>query len=100
VACTPATFNVTSNGVEGINLVNPPGFPYTEFSFLVSSTGGPANLVLGFRNDPSSDAFDDISVVQVSSVPEPTTLALLGSGLFGLAMMRRRKLGRTSSPLA
>jgi len=31
---------------------------------------------------------------------EPGTLALLGSGLFGLAMMRRRKLGRTSSPLA
>jgi hypothetical protein len=33
-------------------------------------------------------------------VPEPTTLALLGTGLLGLAMMYRRKLGRTSSPLA
>src|SRR5262249_959472 len=47
----PNDFNVTFNGVEGINLVNPPGFPpYTEYSFLVSSTGGPADLVLGFRN--------------------------------------------------
>jgi PEP-CTERM motif len=36
----------------------------------------------------------------VPSVPEPTTSALLGSGLLGLAMMRRRKLGRATLPLA
>jgi carbohydrate binding protein with CBM4/9 domain/PEP-CTERM motif-containing protein len=87
----PNDFNVTFNGVEGINLVNTLPFGYTEFSFLVTSTGGPASLVLGFRNDPSFDQFDDISVVQVSSAPEPATLALLGSGLLGLAMIRRRK---------
>ena len=32
-----------------------------------------------------------------STVPEPTTLALLGTDLLGLAMMRRRKLSRTGS---
>ena len=32
--------------------------------------------------------------------PEPTTLVLLSTGLFGLAMMRRRKLSRSVSRLA
>jgi hypothetical protein len=36
----------------------------------------------------------------VPAAPEPTTLALFGSGLLGLVMVRRRKLGRTGSPLA
>jgi hypothetical protein len=36
----------------------------------------------------------------VEATPEPTTFTLLGSGLLGLVMMRRRKLSRTASALA
>ncbi|HEY4172068.1 MAG TPA: PEP-CTERM sorting domain-containing protein [Rhodopila sp.] len=35
---------------------------------------------------------------QVSSVPEPMSLALVGSGLFGLAFVRRRRRGLMSNP--
>jgi hypothetical protein len=46
-------------------------------------------ISLGGNNVPSFDQLDDVSVV---AAPEPTTLALLGSGLLGLAMIRRRRL--------
>jgi hypothetical protein len=38
--------------------------------------------------------------IEANPAPEPTTLALLGSGLLGLAMMRRRKLSRTAKPVS
>jgi hypothetical protein len=40
---------------------------------------------------------EDIALVQV---PEPTSFALLSTGLLGLVMLRRRKLGRATSPHA
>jgi hypothetical protein len=54
----------------------------------LTETGGWQDIGGYFGLPPETlFAFSDTEV----KVPEPTTLALLGSGLFGLAMMRRRK---------
>jgi DNA-binding beta-propeller fold protein YncE len=76
----------------------------TSGSFLQSGT--PSGLPVSIGEGPNRRQPDSFNryvagdfAEPVSSVPEPTTLALLGTGLLGLAMMRRRKLGRTTSPL-
>jgi PEP-CTERM motif len=73
-----------------------------------TSFSGPNNIIWFFVDDLQSLYFypntpeagsgfiDSITVtsdVAAVPVPEPTTLALLGSGLLGLIMMRRRKNG-------
>ena len=45
-------------------------------------------LKLGFRNDPGFFYLDDVAVN--ASIPEPSTLALLGTGVL-LLLLRRRK---------
>ena len=63
---------------------------YSLFRFFVTATGTDT-LTIGIRNDFSFQALDDVSVTP--TIPEPGTLVLMGSGLLGLAVMIRRKLG-------
>jgi hypothetical protein len=77
-------------------------------SFSVGTTFTSPNDFYGFTGITfnqievsTSGAFMLLDNLQFNSaVPEPTTLALLGTGLLGLVMMRRRKLSRTASSLA
>jgi len=67
-----------------------PNQGWTNYSVSVTGTGSDT-LAIGFRNDPSFDQFDNISVTQGASVPDGgTTAALLGSALLGLVALRRK----------
>jgi hypothetical protein len=48
-------------------------------------------LVVGAANSDSDDSFKINSLTATNPVPEPATLALLGTGLVGIAVRRRRK---------
>ena len=63
---------------------------YVNYTFNVAATGFDT-LTIGVRNDPAWQALDDVSVTS-SAVPEPGSLALMGSGLIGLAGAVRRQL--------
>jgi hypothetical protein len=69
---------------------NPPGrFSMSYMTHFITSSGGYSGLVTGIYGNLDSI---DISSVDNSTapVPEPTTMLLLGSGLFGLVGIRRR----------
>jgi len=95
--CCPNDFSVSWNGTTLYSVTDIPGFDWTLHDiFGLVATGGDT-LKFAFRQNPSNFGLDDISVTQISvprtsSVPEPGSLVLMGTGLLGVAGMVRRKL--------
>jgi hypothetical protein len=90
----PSDFSAMWDGTTVYSATDPnTGGNWQNFSFTETGTGHDT-ITFAFRDDPAYIALDNVSVTPSgggTSVPEPSSILLMGSGVLGLAGVIRRK---------
>jgi hypothetical protein len=86
-----STGNLVCNVPYGFNFTSPyDGTDSFTFNVLPTVTGGGGAGVSSEGSD-SAEVYISFTYVPTASIPEPTSLVLIGSGLIGLGVVARRK---------
>ena len=87
---SPNHFVASFGGSTLLSVTDLAAFPYEQITQNVVASGSATTLSFSAYQVPSSFRLDDISVVS-RAIPEPSSIALLGSALFALGAIRRRR---------
>jgi len=92
---SPSSFSASWDGTQLVSLTDPnTGAQWQQYTFTTTGTGHDT-ITFAIQDDPAYIALDNVSVTQQSgTVPEPSSILLLASGVLGLGSMARRKLSR------